>query len=165
MAYFFVSNDRGKLQIGQSPRWLHSGCLNNNSSLNSPARCLHASSCSDLWSFRHSSLQYLMRSQPSHGINLMSSSSGTPQEAQLDLPSDMSTAASSCSLILSAGSCTPKWVLTAQSSVMIWLSVVSSLKRRSHQNDFVRVNPKTSGDKQLRTEQSKRALGSSPKYF
>eukprot|EP00984_Skeletonema_dohrnii_P005516 scaffold1943_cov85-Skeletonema_dohrnii-CCMP3373.AAC.3 len=42
MGDFVTSSDRGIMQIGQSPRWLLSGCLNKISSRNSAARCLHA---------------------------------------------------------------------------------------------------------------------------
>ncbi len=42
---FFGSIDSGTKQIGQSPRWLLSGCLNKNSSRNSAARFLHSCSC------------------------------------------------------------------------------------------------------------------------
>ena len=77
-----VNSGIGSRQIGQSPRWLLSGCLNNNSSRNSAAHFLHASSCSDLWSIWQSSLQYFTRSQSSHFLNLISSISAMPQEAQ-----------------------------------------------------------------------------------
>ena len=52
------------------------------SSLNSAFLFLHSSSCSDLWSSRHASPQYLTRSQSSHGINFTSSTSAMPHEAQ-----------------------------------------------------------------------------------
>ena len=82
MVDFSFSSGRGIMQMGQSPKWLLSGCLNNNSSCNSAARFLHARKWCDLWFLRHASLQYFTRSQSVHSVNLSSSTSAMPQEAQ-----------------------------------------------------------------------------------
>ena len=85
------SNEIGSKQIRQSQRWLLAGCLNKISSRNSAALSLHDSSCCDLCSCWHSSLQYRTRSQSLHFFNLMSSTSATPQEAQHIIISTAST--------------------------------------------------------------------------
>mmetsp|Transcript_2830 Transcript_2830/g.4337 ORF Transcript_2830/g.4337 Transcript_2830/m.4337 type:complete len:96 (-) Transcript_2830:240-527(-) len=41
----FTSSDSGRKQMGQSPKWLLSGCLNNNSSRSSAIRSLHSFLC------------------------------------------------------------------------------------------------------------------------
>jgi len=73
--------------MGQSPIWVLSGCLNNNSSCNSAAHFLHSCWCCDLCSLWHSTLQYRTRSQAEHSFNLISSPSAMPQDAQHDVSS------------------------------------------------------------------------------
>ena len=82
MVEYFPSNDSGKQQIGQSPRWLLSGCLNKSSSRNSAARFLHSFLCFRRWSFWHLTLQYRADLQAVHVFSLMSSPSAMPQEGQ-----------------------------------------------------------------------------------
>ena len=98
--WFMIDFDRssciGKQQIGQSPRWVLSDCLNNNSSLSSAARLLQASSCCGQCSLWHAPLQYFTWPQSVQFFNLISSISATPQEAQ----HDVSTASIFSSLIL-----------------------------------------------------------------
>ena len=83
MVAFIVSSGRGMQQIGQSPICVLSGCLNSSSSRrNSADLFLHSVLCSFQWSFWHSTPQYLTRWQAVHFLNLMSSLSGMPQDAQ-----------------------------------------------------------------------------------
>ena len=100
MVDFDASRGIGKQQIGQSPQWLLSGCLNNNSSRSSAARFLHASSCSGRWSSRHVSLQYWTRSQESHSFNSMSSTAAMLHEAQHDMQHHDDVSSSSLIVIL-----------------------------------------------------------------
>ena len=73
----------GKKQIGHSPLWVPSGCVNKRLLCNSSTRFLHSSWCCSRCSSRHLSLQYFTRSQPpSHSSNLTLSTPAMPQFAQ-----------------------------------------------------------------------------------
>ncbi len=99
-----MSSGRGNRQIGQSPRWVLSGCWNKIFSCNSGARFWHDSSCAGLCSFWQSSLQYWTRSQVSHALKWVSSSSEMPHEVQLTI---LSSCCSSFELIVKLASLLP----------------------------------------------------------
>mmetsp|Transcript_13700 Transcript_13700/g.20426 ORF Transcript_13700/g.20426 Transcript_13700/m.20426 type:complete len:143 (+) Transcript_13700:194-622(+) len=79
---FCTSSESGNKQMGQSPRWLLSGCRNKISSLNSAARFLHSALCCGLCSRWQVTLQYRIDLQAAHFFSWMSSTSQMPQEAQ-----------------------------------------------------------------------------------
>jgi hypothetical protein len=82
--------DSGKKQIGQSPLWLHSGCLNKISSRNSAALFLHARLCFGQCSCWHLLLQYRTSLQALHVFNLLPFSA-TPHAVQhIIMPSSAS---------------------------------------------------------------------------
>jgi hypothetical protein len=91
--HFLSSSDGGKQQMGQSPRWLLSGCLNKISSRISAALFLHARLCCGLCSLCHLTLQYRTDLQAVHFFNFMSSTSAMPHEAQqhIMLPLSLTT--------------------------------------------------------------------------
>ena len=79
MTYLSLSSGSGNMQIGQSPKWLFSGCLNKISSRSSSIRLLQSLLCCGLWFRWHSTLQYCTSLQPLHFFNLIvSSASAVP---------------------------------------------------------------------------------------
>jgi hypothetical protein len=81
---FLSSSGSGNKQIGQSPRWLPSGCWNKISSHNSATLFWQTCLCCDLCSLWHWTLQYRTSSSlhVGHFSNLMPSTSTMPQYAQ-----------------------------------------------------------------------------------
>jgi len=68
---FLQSSGSGNNQMGQSPTWLPSVCLNKISSHSSAARFSQAYFCCGLCFLRHSILQCRTRSHAGHLVNLM----------------------------------------------------------------------------------------------